>query len=94
MFVSYLLAQSGMDGVVRPSTHVQGGQKRDFWRDGLGFEAPEFLKAGSGRPALGPSSPAFTSLHRGKVRSQGSPLAGSLWGQAILWGAYLGEQRG
>ena len=24
MFVSYLLAQSGMDGVVRPSTHVQG----------------------------------------------------------------------
>ena len=52
-----------------------------FWgqRDGLGFDAPEDLKAGSGRPLRGLSLPAFTSRHRGKVRRQGPPLAG--WGQ-------------
>ena len=49
-----------------------------FWgqRDGLGFDAPEDLKAGSGRPLRGLSLPAFTSRHRGKVRRRGPT-----WGQ-------------
>ena len=94
--------------VFRPSNARPRGQNCDFWRHCryslinspvfrglcgcLGIEAPNSIKADSLRPPRGLSLPAFTSQHSGKVRRQGPPLAE--WGQATLWGQYLGKGSG